>query len=466
MYSKSCTTLIDDKQLLAIVLNLCKTFYWIPRKSCQQLFYDYAVLNKIELPPRHHKHQFVDLLWSRKYIDANKELFLSTFANLDFSMVLMHYTISKEVTDFMNILCELNNSNLYTPDNVYNVDEIDIIVACGNNYNKMTSFTDQKAMMSVINAVNANGHLIPPFFVAKSEHLSTVIENFGPDMVVCASETGDIDEKSFANWLRHFKDFAKPSAEKPTFLVMDNNTYHVSLDAYYYCQKHFIRFLVLPPNTWVKIHPLEALFHEPMRLACQMEVEDYIKANNFYNTDIDIGTFVRFYTVSCKTIQRTLVKYCSEAFKAVGIYPADKFKFASSIKSNISHKPNSSQICEVKYVNCIVSLKNTINRSLKRSSAVVGINPKFKVATNLGKDPLPIDVDQIKKERDASIDQTDSDVLPCEQQNEKIDLITLQRMVSVYTQTDKPKLEKKVLPSISISPSPYVYIHTENAQYR
>lgn len=489
MCTKVCTALINDRELLDLAIDVCKTFHWIPKLSFQRLLFDYAVLNNIFLPNRHYKNQAVDLDWARKYIHANKQLISTNVTSRELPMALMHYTLPKEVTNFMSMLSELVNMDLYTPDEIYNVDEIGILVACGDNEEIVAKLAqklhDEEPLLSVINAVNARGRLVPPFFVTKREHLRTVIENCSPEMAVCITESDDIDEKTFANWLRHFKDFAKPSAQKPVYLVMDNNSYHVSLDAYNYCQKHFIRLLVLPPHTWVRMYPLEVLFHDPVRLACQQYTENYAKENIFTNTTIEIANVVRFYTKACYNVKSSVTKNCCQAFQTVGIYPPDENKFVKTIKSNISKELHWSQIGDVWYINSIVRFKHTVNRGMKRSLGVVGLNPKFKDALKLG----PVrDMDHNKRDIDSSISSLSTQhrvneqinknnseprgpgqIGTCQQQNIKILSKTLnqKQMVSVYTQTDKPKLEKKILPSISINPDPLwkLHVYAENTSH-
>lgn len=482
MCTKVCAILINDRELLDLAINICKTFHWISRSSFQRLLFDYAILNNIFLPNKHYENRAVDPVWARKYIDVNKELISTSVTSRELPMALMHYTLPKEVTSFMNMLSDLANLDQYNPDEIYNVDEIGIFVACGDNEEIMASLAqklhDEEPLLSVINAVNARGSIVPPFFVTKRKHLSTVIENCGPEMTVCVTESDDIDEEIFANWLRHFKDFAKPSAQKPVFLVMDNNYYHVSLDAYSYCQKHFIRLLVLPPHTWVRMYPLEVLFHDPMRLACQQDAENYVKENIFTNASIEIGNIVRFYTKASYNVRSSVVKNCAQAFQTVGIYPPDENKFVKAIKSNISKELHWSQIGDVWYINCIVRFKHTVNPGMKRLT-VVGLNPKFGDVSKLGSDRH---LGHIKRELDTSIDsqstqhrvnkqifKKNSMLLTCEQQNQKIlsSTLKLKQMVSAYTQTDKPQLEKKILPPISISPDPLwkLHIYTENTPH-
>lgn len=475
MCTKVCTKLINDRELLDLAINICKTFHWIPKICFQRLLFDYAVSNNIYLPHRHYVNKALDLVWTRKYLDTNKQLISTNISSQELPMALMHFTLPKEVTNFMSMLSDLANMDVYNPDEVYNVDEIGILVACGDNEEIMASIAqklnDQEPLVSVINAVNARGRLVPPFFVTKREHLSTVMENSGPRMTVCVTESGDIDEQTFANWLRHFKDYAKPSAQKPVFLVMDNNYYHASLDAYDYCQKHFIRLLVLPPHTWIRMYPLETLFHDPMRLACQQEAENYVKENIFTNASIEIANIVRFYTKAFYNIRSSVVKNSAQAFQTVGIYPADENKFIKAIKSNISKELHWSHIGDVWYVNCIVRFKRTVNRAMKRSLGVVGLNPKFKDVPKLRSD---LRLGNNKSEVDASTDsqlsqfrtwkqinKINTEPLSCEQQNQKIlsSPLKQKQMVSAYTQTDKPKLKKRILPPVSIDPDPLWTLH-------
>lgn len=115
-------------------------------------------------------------------------------------------------------------------------------------------------------------------------------------MVTCVTPSNRLTVEMFIEWLHHFIDFAKPSAQKPVLMIVDNSMWHVSISAYQYCQKHFIKLHVLPPPTANRMHPLAQSLNKLLKKACQEEASRYLLSTPV--NKITTRGLVRFYIIS------------------------------------------------------------------------------------------------------------------------------------------------------------------------
>lgn len=129
------------------------------------------------------------------------------------------------------------------------------------------------------------------------------------NMVACVSDSGWITESIFVDWLQHFKAFAKPSAEDPLLLILDNHESHVSLRSHEFCRKNFIYVITLPP--------LDLTFHGPLKTAYNRECESFMV--NHPGTKTTAYDVVGLYT---KAFNRTTsTDKAMNGFKSAGICP-------------------------------------------------------------------------------------------------------------------------------------------------
>lgn len=163
----------------------------------------------------------------------------------------------------------------FKSDSIYNIDETGISTVQRNSrilapkglkqVGKCTS-AERGSLTTVVNCFNAGGSYIPPFFIFKRKRMNAqLMKDSNSNMVACISDSGWINESIYIDWLQHFKGFAKPSADNPVLLVLDNHESHISLKAYEFCRKNFIHVLTLPPHTSHRMQPLDLTFHGPLK---------------------------------------------------------------------------------------------------------------------------------------------------------------------------------------------------------
>lgn len=184
---------------------------------------------------------------------------------------------------FVNLKALMIKYN-FKSDSIYNIDETGIstvqrnsrILAPKGLKQVVCTSTERGSLTTVVNCYNAEGSYIPPFFIFKRKSINAQLMNdINSNMVACVSDSGWINESIFVDWLQHFKEFAKPSADNPILLVLHNHESHISLKAYEFCRKNFIHVLTLPPHT-SQMQPLDLTFHEPLKTAYYRKFETHM----------------------------------------------------------------------------------------------------------------------------------------------------------------------------------------------
>jgi hypothetical protein len=77
------------------------------------------------------------------------------------------------------------------------------------------------------------------------------------DTVPVLSDSGFINKELFAEWLQHFAKYAKPTEDKPVFLIVDKHMPNCSLEAVTFCREQYITMLSVPVHSCQKLQPLD-----------------------------------------------------------------------------------------------------------------------------------------------------------------------------------------------------------------
>ncbi|XP_041983249.1 uncharacterized protein LOC121736227 [Aricia agestis] len=167
-------------------------------------------------------------------------------------------------------------------------------------------------------AMNAAGGFIPPMFIFPRKRLNPLLEKDGPaGALYKCSDNGWINEQLFIEWLSHFKHHAKPSAEEPILLILDNHASHISLPVYEFCKLNHIHMLSLPPHTSHKMQPLDVSFYGPLKAAYKKECDLYMKSHLAEKiTPYEVASLLRKAFNNVASISKG-----EAGFRATGIYP-------------------------------------------------------------------------------------------------------------------------------------------------
>lgn len=312
-----------EKELADIIKKMANLFYGCTPKQIKRAAFEYAEALNL-------KHSFntssrlAGRVWFEGFVARNNISVRKPEATSINRVTAFNKT---EVQRFFNLLEELMGKYKFLPKNIYNCDETGISTV--QEPEKILAATGQKRVGSITSwergknitllcAMSASGGYVPPMFIYPRKRMTPTLQTDGPTGAIYkCSDSGWIHEELFLEWLQHFTQHAKPSAEEPILLVLDNHASHISLAIYEYCKKNHIHMLSLPPHTSHRMQPLDVSFFGPFKAAYKRECDLFMKSQLLQRiTPYDVASLVRkaFFHVAS-------MSKAEAGFKSTGIFP-------------------------------------------------------------------------------------------------------------------------------------------------
>ncbi len=217
---------------------------------------------------------------------------------------------------------ELSRNGSLVPENVYNMDEIEMFV-----YNPAKSRSPDKVIgVLVCCYVNAAGSMIPPFVVYSGDEFDeSMLSGCMEGVRGIASGSHPPEELSFL-MLKHFQQYVRATPENRVLLIMDADRDHVTVRWMDFCWKHGIILVAVPPHASLTMQPLErTLFRRlfsDFKTRCSAFLREKRKR---YVTKYDIGNILN--TVFDMTF---LSPPIVQSFKSLGLWPVNKDLFPAA----------------------------------------------------------------------------------------------------------------------------------------
>lgn len=232
-----------------------------------------------------------------------------------------------EVNLFYELLGQLMEKYRFVPKNIYNCDETGIStvqtpgkILAEKGMKRVGSITswERGKNITMMCAMSAAGGYIPPMFIFPRKRLTPLLEKDGPaGALYKCSDSGWINEGLFLEWLGFFKQHAKPSADEPILLILDNHASHSSLPIYEYCKGNHIHMLSLPPHTSHRMQPLDVSFFGPFKAAYKRECDAFLKSHLAEKiTPYEVASLVRRAFNNVASISKG-----ESGFRSTGIFP-------------------------------------------------------------------------------------------------------------------------------------------------
>ena len=174
-------------------------------------------------------------------------------------------------------------------------------------------------------AVNALGNHIPPFFVFPRVNVQ---ENWlltappGSSATGHPKATGWMTEEGFSKYIRHFVKYAKPTAEQPILLLLDNHSSHVSVDVINFAKEHNVTMMSFPPHCSHKLQPLDVSVFGPFKTYVNQASDNWMRQKENAGKSMTIHVVPKI--VSYAFPKAMTPSNIMSGFKATGIYPFDK----------------------------------------------------------------------------------------------------------------------------------------------
>jgi hypothetical protein len=313
------------------IKQLSNQFYGITLTDLRRLAYDLAE----NLNIKHNFNKATKMAgedWAAAFRKRNPTLSLRQPSATSINRILAFN--KSEVDLFFSNLGKVFQKHPFKATRVFNMDETGIStvqkpgkVLAPKGQHQVGSATswERGRNITVVCAVSASGIYIPPMFIYPRKRMSPQLEKGGPaGAIYRCSHNGWSNEDLFNDWLKHFKENAKPTKEDPVLLIMDNHGSHISLESYEFCRANYIHVVSIPPHTSHKLQPLDLAFYGPLKKAFNIQCDRFLRANRFEKISVyDIASIFNEAYMNVATMEKGV-----SGFGAAGIFPYKPEKFS------------------------------------------------------------------------------------------------------------------------------------------
>jgi hypothetical protein len=172
--------------------------------------------------------------------------------------------------------------------------------------------------VTAVCCMSASGIWVPPCLIFPRKRIrDELFVGAPPGTLKLVAESGYMNTELFLEWLRHFQNFVKATAQDPVILVLDNHISHCSLPAIIFAREHQITLLTLPPHANHKLQPLDKAFFGPLKTAFSSECDKWMVTNPG-----KIITLRQMSPLFHKAYSRVAsIDICEKAFASTGLFP-------------------------------------------------------------------------------------------------------------------------------------------------
>lgn len=146
-----------------------------------------------------------------------------------------------------------------------------------------------------------------------------------PNTFYNRTKSGWFDAGTFHDWfLKVVVPWAKRDNE-PKVLIGDNLSSHININILQACQRHNIRFVLLPPNSTQLTQPLDVSFFRPLKQAWRSILTD-IKIKQPNLNCVEKTVFPQLLTKLMNKVKQNSQKNIVNGFRATGIHPLNSYE--------------------------------------------------------------------------------------------------------------------------------------------
>jgi len=89
--------------------------------------------------------------------------------------------------------------------------------------------------------------------------------------------TGWMTAENFLEFMKHFELHAKPTAEHPVLMIVDNHSSHISIEVMEYAKDHHIVILSFPPHCSHALQPLDRSVFGPLKAYISQAMDNWMR---------------------------------------------------------------------------------------------------------------------------------------------------------------------------------------------
>ena len=330
--------------LAEYALNVSRLYYGMTPRDLRQLAFQFCVANTIEVPDIWKENESAGCDWLSGFLRRNPNLSIRTpeATSLARATAFNRHSVAQFFSNLRTVMrrCE------FPPEAIYNMDETGVttvqrptkIVAEKGvkQIGKMTS-GERGELVTVACAVNAIGNAIPPMMIfPRVRYNDRFIFGAPAGTIGAATKSGWMTEESFLVFLAHFRRHAKPAADNPVLLVLDNHASHLSVQALDFAKQCHVTILTFPPHCSHKLQPLDRTVYGPFKRYYNNAADSWMLNHAGVNMVIyDLAQLVGSAFKSAMTPGNIVA-----GFRVSGIYPfnADIFGDEEYLPSNVTDR--------------------------------------------------------------------------------------------------------------------------------
>ena len=323
-------TVLTHAEELAIVNHLIATSEWGFPFDCMDVCYTVkGFLDKQGKTEKRFANNLPSKEWFYSFLKRHHEKIAVRFCQ-NISRNRASVTADSISEYFENLQETLRD---VPPQNIINYDETNLsddpgkkraVARRGAKYPERV-MNSSKSSTSLMCAGTADGQLLSPYIVYKSEHLWDTWTERGPKGAFYnRSRSGWFDRNCFEDW---FSKVALPYCRKTSgrcVLIGDNLSSHMSESIISQCQEHDIAFVCLPPNATHLCQPLDIAFFAPMKKAWRKILADYKNSRGNRAQTVQKDQFPSLLKVLFDSLQKNAKENLEAGFQKGGIFPCDK----------------------------------------------------------------------------------------------------------------------------------------------
>ncbi|XP_030193752.1 uncharacterized protein LOC115529283 [Gadus morhua] len=186
---------------------------------------------------------------------------------------------------------------------IWNIDETGVttvqvpdrvVAQMGQKQVGSVTSAERGTLVTVALAGNAQGDLVPQFFIFPRKRFKDHFQRGGP--VGCAGSgnpTGCMKEPDFLLYLAHFTSHTRVSKESKLLLLLDNHPSHLSIAAIDYCRANGLVLLSFPPHCTRRLQPMDISVFGPLKGYVNSAADRWMRSHPGINISIyDVPSIV------------------------------------------------------------------------------------------------------------------------------------------------------------------------------
>lgn len=337
----------EENELSQYLDVMARMNHGLTTKMIARLAYDLAVKNNKRYPESWDKEKQAGYFWRQGFMERHPQLSLkkAEATSLSRSTSFNKHNVSAFYQNLRDVL----SREKFGPESIWNADETGVttVQRCPKiiapkklRQVGLVTSAERGQTVTVLNAINALGNSIPPFFVFPRQKMNPAFL-FGapPGSDGAAYITGWMTEDNFLLFLKHFVKFTRCSKEKKVLLLTDNHESHISLPGIDYARENGIIILTFPPHCSHKLQPLDVTVYSSFKGCYNTQVTNRLTIEK-------PGTPLSIYDIA-GLVGKAFPQSFTPAniisgFSTTGIWPFNDMKFTDVdfLCSAVTDRPN------------------------------------------------------------------------------------------------------------------------------